>query len=105
MPGPIANYDPGGEETGVYERWEPEKMVVKKFIDDVSGVEKIHCNDLYISKVKNDLEETQFVHAVQAQCFFDTVRGRAFANGMKLNPKKTTLLCICLLYTSPSPRD
>ena len=57
MPGPVANFDPGGSGTGVLERWEQKKIVVKKFIDNVSGAEKLHCNDVYESKVENMTEE------------------------------------------------
>ena len=43
--GAFANYDPGGENTGVLDRWSVKKIEVKKFIDDVSGCKKIHCNE------------------------------------------------------------
>ena len=69
-------------------------MVVKKFIDDVSGAEKILCYNEYVSKIVNETNEIRYIHAQQAQCLFDKVRLEASEKGMKLNPQKTTLLCI-----------
>ena len=66
-------------------------LVVKKYIDDVSGVEKIHASHLYQSKT-NEEGETRYIHAVQAQALFDRVRVVAAEKGMKLNPSKTVLL-------------
>ena len=39
-------------------------------------------------------EEVRYIHAVQAQSLFDTVRAGADSKGMKLNPKKPVPLCI-----------
>ena len=86
-------------ETGVHEHWECKKIEVKKFIDDVSGAEKLHCNDTYASKILDSGEEVRYVKAQQAQDLFDRVRDRAAVKGMKLNPKKTTLLCISAART------
>ena len=61
MPGPVAGYDPGGNETGVFERWSQKKMEVKKFIDDVSGSRKVHANDSYTSKIVNDTQEIRYI--------------------------------------------
>ena len=94
MPGPVANYDPWGEETGVLECWKEKKIEVKKFIDDVSGAEKLHCSNVYYSKIENETEEVRYVHAVQAQSLFDWVRLGAAEKGMKLNSNKTVLLCV-----------
>ena len=35
VPGPVASYDPGGEESGVTKPWEEKVIEVKKNIDDV----------------------------------------------------------------------
>ena len=42
----------------------------------------------------NDTEETRFIHAKQAQFLFDKVSREVGEKGMKLNAKKTTLLCM-----------
>ena len=96
-------YESGGEDPGVFVRWEGKNLEVKKFVDDVSGCEKIHMNNIYTSKYYGE-KGTRYVHAVQGQALFDQVALKAKDRGMKLNPDKTNLLC-CLLYTSPSPRD
>ena len=88
MPGPVANFDPGGEYTGVLDRGTQKRMEVKKFIDAVSGTEKIHANDIYTSKIKNDVREIQYLHAQQGQLLFDKVREGAATKGMRLNEKK-----------------
>ena len=66
-------------------------LVVKKYIDDVSGVEKLHASHLYKSKIHEN-KETRYIHSVQAQGLFDQVRVVAAEKGMRLNPKKTVLL-------------
>ena len=86
-------YESGGEDTGVFDRWTQKELVVKKFVDDISGAEKIHANNIYASKVSDGLE-TRYLHAVQSQRLFDQVALGAAEKGMKLNEKKTTLLCI-----------
>ena len=94
QPGPVANYDPGGDETGFLECWKEESLEVKKFIDDVSGSEKLHANSDYKSRVIDDVREIRYIHAPLAQDLFDRVREGAASRGMKLNEKKTTILCI-----------
>lgn len=91
QPGPVANYDPGGEETGVMERWENKTLEVKKFIDDVSGNENLHATAEYASKILNDVSEIRYIHAPLAQDLFDRVRVEAASKGMKLNEKKTNI--------------
>ena len=44
----------------------PLLLVTKKYIDDVSGVEKLHSSHLYNSKVVNG-KEIRYIHAIQAQ--------------------------------------
>lgn len=72
----FANFDPGGQDTGVLDRWSDEKIEVKKYIDDVSGCEKIHCGVNYASRVEDNIDETRYVHSPQGQALFDHVRGR-----------------------------
>ena len=87
-------FDPGGEDTGVSERWKDRDLEVKKFIDNVSGSENINANLTYRSRVTSDTEERRYIHAPQSQELFDKVSCEASSKGMKLNEKKTTLLCI-----------
>ena len=86
-------YESGGEDTGVFDRWTQKNIVCKKFVDDVSGCEKLHFNNIYFSKIHND-NETRFVHATQAQSLFDAVASGAASKGMRLNEEKTKLVCI-----------
>ena len=67
---------------------------MKKYIDDVSGCEKLHSGLEYSSRVTGSREETRYIHATQGQALFDTVRREAASKGMRLNPNKTSLLCI-----------
>ena len=78
LPGPVANYDLGGEETGVTEHWERKALEVKKCIDDVSGSEKLHASQDYSSKIINNTEEIRYIHTPLAQNLFDRV-GRVAA--------------------------
>ena len=94
IPGQVESYDPGGSPTGVFERWEGKMIEVKKFIDDVNGSRKLHTNSNYRSKIVNGDEEICYIKAVQAQALFNKMKGGAAKKGMKLNPKKTTLLCM-----------
>ena len=101
LPGPVANYDPGGETTGVTKRWSVPSMEVKKFIDDVSGCEKVHAGDVYKSNIVND-DEIRYIRAPQAQALFDKVNAEAASKGMKLNSKKTTfIVCQCGKIVQP----
>ena len=36
----------------------------------VSGCKKLNCNNNYVSKVYNDVDERRYIHAPQAQAFF-----------------------------------
>ena len=67
---------------------------MKKYIDDVSGAEKLHCGENYRSVVRDNMDEVRYIHAKQGQALLDLVRSGAASKGMKLNPKKTSLLCI-----------
>ena len=67
-------------------------MQVKKYVDDVSGMERIHSSHLYNSKISDGLE-CRYIHATQAQNLFDVVREGASEKGMMLNSEKTVLLC------------
>ena len=49
-------YEEGGEQTNIYDRWQQKRLEVKKYVDDVSGVEKLHASHLYFSKVLNGVE-------------------------------------------------
>ena len=75
------------------DRWTQEDIQVKKFADDVSGCEKINMNYEYNSKVVDGCE-IRYTHAPHAQALFDQVAGLAGERGMKLNEKKTTMLCV-----------
>ena len=90
----IGSYDPGGEETGVLTHWKEKNLQVKKFIDDVSGSEKLHAGNVYTLRVEDLTDEVRYVHAPLAQDLFDRVRDEAAGKGMKLNENKTTMLCI-----------
>ena len=83
----------GGGPTHIYDRWIQAPIEVKKYIDDVSGVEKIHAGHLYNSKFV-DGHEHRFFHAPQAQELFERVRRGATEKGMQLNPSKTVMLCV-----------
>ena len=91
-------YEAGGEQTNIYDRWVQKGVEVKKYVDDVSGMGKLHTGHLYKSKIVDDCE-TRYIHAVQAQGLFDGVRGVAEQKGMQLNPQKTTLLCMSAART------
>ena len=41
----------GGDPTGIYDRWSQKKVEVKKYIDDVSRVEKLQAAHQYSSKI------------------------------------------------------
>ena len=56
----------GAGSTQIYDRWQQKHITVKKYIDDVSGVEKPHSSHLYNSKIIND-KEICYIHAPQAQ--------------------------------------
>ena len=79
------NFDPGGEETGVLDRWKDSKIEIKKYIDDVSGSEKLHCGLEYSSKVIDNSDEIRYIHSSQGQALFNHVRLGAADKGMKLN--------------------
>ena len=98
-------YDPGGEETGFGVRWTQEEIRVKKFIDDVSGCEKLSMNIEFNSKIVAS-REIRYCHAAQ-------VAGCAKDRGMLLNERKPTLLCMsaaksyipeCYIVTSTNER-
>ena len=65
----------------------------------MSGVEKLHAGEHYSSQVSDNFEETRYIHAAQGQKLFDFVKENAASKGMKLNPKKTTLLCLSAAKT------
>ena len=50
-------------------------------MDDVSGCEKLHFNNEYKSKM-NGMQETRYVHAMQAQGLFDKIAEEAGGKGM-----------------------
>ena len=42
-------FEEGGEPTQIYDRWIQKDIVTKKYIDDVSGVEKLHASHIFFS--------------------------------------------------------
>ena len=67
-----ALYQEGGGPTQIYDRWQQKQISVKKYVDDVSGVEKLHASHQYNSKILNGVEH-RMIHAEQSQFLFDQV--------------------------------
>ena len=72
-------------------RWTEEPISVKKFIDDVTAIEK--CDLTSARSTFTTQKERRDVHAVGCQEFLDTVIENAAKIGMVVNPQKTQLLC------------
>ena len=70
-----------------------------KYVDDMFLLEGLHQ-----AEAEED-EEGKILRARSSEHAFKIIKNRAEAVNMKVNADKTTHLCICLLYTSPSPRD
>ena len=70
-----------------------EMCIRDRYVDDVSGKEKLHANNIYNSKYVGE-KEFRYVNAAQSQDLFDKVCAGAAEKGMKINPEKTKLLCI-----------
>ena len=99
--------------------WINPKPWVDKFVDDVNGGQAhlVQSGTAHFSTQK----ERRSIHAKECQNIYETVVQNATVINMKVNPKKTKMLCVssatncdvisyiyvngCLLYTSPSPRD
>ena len=93
------------------DRWKDLPVTSCKFIDDLNAREKSDITDC--EATISTQKEIRHLHARKLEDFYNLVRDNADALGMRVNPSKTQLLCtttainyeICLLYTSPSPRD
>ena len=83
-------YESGGEDANIFARWSQKELFVKKFVDDISGSEKLHVNNVYNSKVSGHLE-TRYIHAAQSQELFNRVAASASEKGIKWNASKTYL--------------
>ena len=53
--------DVGGGPTHIFDRWTQKHITVKKYIDDVSGVERLHAGNEYRSKIMDDGRECRVV--------------------------------------------
>ena len=79
------------------ERWISHETRGVKFVDDVSAAVKcdITAAEMHISTTK----EKRTIHAADCQSFFDTVKKNCQEKGMRVNDKKTQLLCISTAIT------
>ena len=77
--------------SGVPPRWNEEPLIIRQFIDDMSGTEKIPISSgiMTVSQSKQQVE----VHAEKSQAFYKTVAANVTGVGMKMNGLKTQLLC------------
>ena len=80
------------QELGVPERWTNRPCAVKSYIDDLNIIEKIRHSDAVftLSNQKRLIK----AHAPQSEAFFNNISAEASAIGMKVNDRKTQIVCI-----------
>ena len=78
-------------------------MNVDKYVDDNLQEEAVNMENAEILNVNGVTRKIK--QAIPTQNVFRYVVRRAEEQGMRVNTAKTSMICICLLYTSPSPRD
>ena len=77
---------------GTPERWQSKPLRAKKFIDDISAIEKTPlCAAI---RTITQGKEVREIHASECESFYYRVAGNAAAIGMLINPDKTQLLCV-----------
>ena len=71
--------------------WQPLKPWTGKYVDDINIEERLFLGSA--TSVFSHLKERKTVRAVRCEEIFNTIVENANAIGMKVNPKKTKLLC------------
>ena len=98
-------------------RWKRKDPRTFKFVDDGMTAAKLNMQTAEQTGLRVEGRPLRVKHDVESQNVFRRVVERAEGRGMVVNKNKTKLLLIsgaltykgrayiCLLYTSPSPRD
>ena len=73
-------------------RWEDREVLLIKYIDDFNAVEKIYKkNPVHLFSTT---KPASAVRAIKSEILYEEVKHRADSIGMRVNSKKTQLLCI-----------
>ena len=77
---------------GIPEHWRPAATIAKGYVDDITVFEKIRECDAVSHHTQQKTIKT--IHAPESQAFFEDIEEESNDLGMKINPRKTQLLCV-----------
>ena len=86
------------EVVGTPLRWVDEELTLLKYIDDFNSVEKCYKDSGEFTYTQN--KQALAVNAIKLQKLYQEVEKRAREIGMRVNQKKTQMLCISSTFNS-----